>query len=83
MPPNDDIGADIYAERTISHNALVKIVYESSWCIDMPYYIKPWIKIRIPCEPWSEKWLFALLQKLTKVMIFWDFSVCYTIKVEP
>jgi len=41
MPPNDDIGADIHAERTIIDNALVKIDYESFRCIDMSLYIKP------------------------------------------
>ena len=35
MPPNDDIGADAYAARTIADNALVKIEYESYRCIDM------------------------------------------------
>ena len=35
MPPNDDIGADITAEKTIADNALVKIEYESYRCIDM------------------------------------------------
>ena len=35
MPPNDEIGADAYATRTIEDNALVKIEYESSRCIDM------------------------------------------------
>ena len=35
MPPNDEIGADAYATRTIEDNALVKIEYESYRCIDM------------------------------------------------
>ena len=35
MPPNDEIGADIYAAITIADNALVKIEYESYRCIDM------------------------------------------------
>jgi len=40
MPPNDDIGTDAYAERTIAANALVNIDYETSRCIDMSKNIK-------------------------------------------
>ena len=82
MPPNDDIGTDAYAERTIAANALVNIDYETSRCIDMSKNIKSWMKIRIHCEQWAGKWLFALLQKLTKLIQFWDFLICYSIQVE-
>jgi hypothetical protein len=40
MPPNDDIGADAYAERTIAANAIVNIDSETSRCIDMSKNIK-------------------------------------------
>ena len=40
MPPNDDIGTDAYAERTISANAFVNIDSESYRCIDMSKNIK-------------------------------------------
>ena len=30
MPPNDDIGTDAYAERSIADNAFVNIDYETS-----------------------------------------------------
>ena len=40
MPPNDDIGTDAYAERTIAANAFVNTDSESSRCIDMSKNIK-------------------------------------------
>ena len=50
MPPNDDIGTDAYAERSLAANAFVNIDYETSRCIDMSKNIKSCMKIRINCE---------------------------------